>query len=51
MSTSDGMALMSSANWHKQVHSSGSPALRKPSITIDEVGANGVSVRSHLIVS
>ena len=48
MSTSDGMALMSSANWHKQVHSSESPAMRKPSITIDGVG---VSVRSHLIVS
>jgi glutathione S-transferase len=33
----------------RSVHSSGSPTLRKPSITID--GVCVVSVRSHLIVS
>ena len=37
-----------SAGRPSSAHSSGSPALRKPSITIDGVG---VSVRSHLIVS
>ena len=49
MSTSEGMALMSSANWHKQVHSSESPALRKPSTIIG--GTGGPASRNHLIVN